>query len=448
MTMKLPEPDPQHIIAVRAGEALSAQQWWASVSAHLQQIERSDAQHWLLFSEDSFRFSCGLFALLLAGRTPVLPPNTQPDTLAALLTQVDAICADAPQGLSAGIRVDVDLCAPPLAVDPALNARAIDGQRELWLFTSGSTGQPKKVVKSWRQLAVEVATLEQTFAQQLLGGLCVSTVSHQHIYGLLFTVLWPLLSGRCRKVEMIRYPEQLQQAMQDHDVVLISSPSFLSHLLADEASASGRPLWSVSSGGALSYAVAAGLARIWGRAPTEVFGSSETGGVAYRSQQHPDTPWRAFAPVAWRVAQPQGALEICSPNLPDTEGWYRMDDSVIAVDDGFVLQGRLDRIVKIAEKRVSLDQMSALLSAHPYIDSCELITLQRKRTEIAAVVKLNQAGSSVLAAGKLGLNQALCAHLRGSFEAVTLPRRWRYVEQIPTNSQGKRQLHQLRELFS
>ena len=66
----------------------------------------------------------------------------------------------------------------------------------LVLFTSGSTGVPQAIPKKLSQMSREVATLETQFGE-LLGVADISTtVSHQHIYGLLFNVLWPLVAGR------------------------------------------------------------------------------------------------------------------------------------------------------------------------------------------------------------------------------------------------------------
>ncbi len=66
----------------------------------------------------------------------------------------------------------------------------------LVLYTSGSTGAAQPVAKNLGQMAAEVAHLEKQFGALLGAADVISTVSHQHIYGLLFNVLWPLAAGR------------------------------------------------------------------------------------------------------------------------------------------------------------------------------------------------------------------------------------------------------------
>ena len=65
------------------------------------------------------------------------------------------------------------------------------------LFTSGSTGAGRRVEKAVRHLEDEVAVLEQQFGAQLARDTrFLATVAPQHLYGLLFRVLWPLAAGR------------------------------------------------------------------------------------------------------------------------------------------------------------------------------------------------------------------------------------------------------------
>ena len=56
----------------------------------------------------------------------------------------------------------------------------------LVLYTSGRTGVAQAITKKLGQLAREVATLERQFGQIAATAEILSTVSHQHIYGLLF----------------------------------------------------------------------------------------------------------------------------------------------------------------------------------------------------------------------------------------------------------------------
>lgn len=132
------------------------------------------------------------------------------------------------------------------------------------------------------------------------------------------------------------------------------------------------------------------------------------------------------------------------------DDWLKCDDKIALLSaQQFVLQGRLDRVVKIEEKRVSLEQMEALLRSHPLVDDAALVMLSQPRAGLGGVIILSQQGQQQLQAqGKLALNNSLKAQLLTQFERVTLPKRWRYPDVLPLNTQGKRIHTELVELFN
>ncbi len=295
---------------------------------------------------------------------------------------------------------------------------------ELLLFTSGSSGQPKAVRKRLQQLDAEVSVLEQTFAAHLPHCSVIATVSHQHIYGLLFKILWPLAASRPFLSDLVEYPETLSYyTALFPNLCLISSPAQLSRLpdALEHERQLHTPSLIFSSGGPLSLEAAQGVKRCYGSLPIEVYGSTETGGIGYRRQQSSDTPWQAFAPMELSNDS-DGALLLRSPYLED-DGQYRCEDKVRLLGEGqFCLEGRLDRIVKIEEKRLSLVQMETLLNAHPWVTQSHLVLLENPRVQLGAAVELSTAGKAQLEAeGKLSINNALKAHLLSQFERVTLP---------------------------
>jgi len=187
-----------------------------------------------------------------------------------------------------------------------------------------------------------------------------------------------------------------------------------------------------------------------GTAVIEVYGSTETGGIAWR-QQSPQMAalWQAMPGVQVRIDTPSECLELRSEHLADSVTWQLTPDRVRFDAQGqFALLGRADRIVKAEGKRTSLDEMEATLLQHPAVDAVRLLMLEGKRTEIAAVVVLSSDGASTLASqGKRHLNEALRKHCLQRFERPVLPRRWRYVAQLPVNSQGKFERQALLKLF-
>ncbi len=249
----------------------------------------------------------------------------------------------------------------------------------------------------------------------------------------------------------MEYPETLTYyANLFPNLCLISSPAQLSRLpdALEHQPQLRAPSLIFSSGGPLSLEAANAIVHCYGKPPIEVFGSTETGGIAYRRQQDNQQSWRAFATHEIKQDPDDGALWLKSPYLESSD-WLRCDDKIQLIAPGeFVLQGRLDRIVKIEEKRLSLVQMEALLESHPLVDQAALVVLEQPRVQLGAAIRLSAEGNTLLEReGKLAVNNALKQHLLSQFERVTLPRRWRYPAALPLNTQGKRIHKELLELF-
>jgi len=250
----------------------------------------------------------------------------------------------------------------------------------------------------------------------------------------------------------IAYPEQLAQDLAAGPCVLVASPAHLKRLPAhvDWRGAAGMLRAVFSSGGPLAAEAAFAAAALLGRAPVEVYGSSETGGVAWRQRSagananadaDADEAWLPFPTVAWRLDGEEGALEVRSPHLAD-DNWLALADRAAPTHDGrFHLLGRNDRIVKIEEKRVSLTAMEAALTGSGLVAEARVVpceALPGERSKLAAFMVLAPAGHAVLEAdGKVALNGRLRAVLAGTVDAVALPRRWRYLDRMPEDAQGK-----------
>ena len=173
-----------------------------------------------LAHDDAFEFSAALFAVWQANATPWLPADTLPATLARLADAGLVFAGQLPDGLQ------------PAASDAAASQpkQALDPERcELVLFTSGSTGEPAAIRKRLRQLDAEVAALESAFGDRLQGATVHGTVSHQHLYGLLFRVLWPLSAGRASARLRVVYNERLTE-LDDGRIALVASPAHLKRL--------------------------------------------------------------------------------------------------------------------------------------------------------------------------------------------------------------------------
>ena len=307
---------------------------------------------------------------------------------------------------------------------------------QLSLCTSGSSGEPKRIDKTLRQLANEVQALEHLWGTGLGTACIIGSVATQHIYGLLFRVLWPLCAGRPFVRKQLAFPEDLQRASREYPAFAwVASPALLKRMgdnLDWPALSAVRQVF--SSGGVLPGEAAQRLHERLQQWPTEILGSSETGGIAWRQGRE---LWQPFAAVELSLDN-DGALLIASPYLPPGHIEHTADAARIAADGRFELLGRLDRIVKLEEKRISLPMLERALMDHPWVAEARLGVVQENRASLGAALVLSESGLHALRnQGRRSLTQTLRQHLSQHCEALALPRRWRLLRQLPSNSQGK-----------
>ncbi|MEN5314408.1 AMP-binding protein [Pseudomonas koreensis] len=383
-------------------------------------------QHMAVHLEDAADLAIALLGAWRAGVSVLLPSDLQAQTRQRWSSEVDLWLTDH----------DDDAHLNDL-LQPALPGAELDlDQCRLSLCTSGSSGEPKRIDKSLRQLANEVEALERLWGTDLGEACIIGSVATQHIYGLLFRVLWPLCAGRGFVRKQLAFPEDLQRASREHPAFAwVASPALLKRMgdnLDWPALSAVRRVF--SSGGALPADAAHSLQQRLQQWPTEILGSSETGGIAWRQGA---SLWQPFAGV--ELSQDaDGALLITSPYLPAGHVEHTADAASIAADGRFELLGRLDRIVKLEEKRISLPMLEQALVAHDWVGEARLGVVQENRAVLGALLVLSEEGLFALREhGRRSLTEALRKHLSEHCEALALPRRWRLVRQLPLNSQGK-----------
>ncbi len=376
--------------------------------------------------EDAADLAIALLGAWRAGVSVLLPSDLQAQTRQRWSNEVDLWLTDQSGDSHLG-----DFAQPPLP-----GAELNLDECRLSLCTSGSSGEPKRIDKSLRQLANEVHALEQLWGADLGEACIIGSVATQHIYGLLFRVLWPLCAGRTFVRKQLAFCEDLQRASREHSTFAwVASPALLKRMgdnLDWPALSAVRRVF--SSGGALPAEAAQSLHQRLQQWPTEILGSSETGGIAWRQGA---ALWQPFADVEL-TQDNDGALLIASPYLPAGHVEHTADAARISADGRFELLGRLDRIVKLEEKRISLPMLEHALVAHDWVAEARLGVVQENRASLGALLVLSESGLFALREhGRRSLTEALRKHLSEHCEALALPRRWRLLRQLPLNSQGK-----------
>ena len=393
---------------------------------------------------DRYHVAVALLAIWRTGGVAALPPNGRVETIDRLCAQrgISRVLHDG--GGAGGLDVRGVLAGGrPAPAVPAPRAFPAD-QPLASVYTSGSTGAHVACPKTAGQLLGEAALLVDLFGLGP-GTRLLATVPGLHLYGLLFGIAVAFVGGGAFARATPLHAETIAAEAAAHQAnALISVPA---HLLGVGRLPAGalRPLRRIfSSGAPLDPGTAVAVHAATGTPVTEVLGSSETGGIAWR-----ESPglggWRPFPGIDVR-ADAEGRMLVRSPFVAaappaSTEGWYQGADRIAPrAGGGFDLLGRGDGVVTVGGTRVAVAETERLLRGIPGVTDAAVVPVDvagPRRHELWAAV----AGT--------GLSEAeLRAALLRRLEAVAVPRRFRLVAALPREDNGKLVRARLLALFA
>lgn len=449
--------NPTDVFCRRNSVEVNAEMFLSDISRLYRNISAEPLRSkYLIYCKSSYQFAVALFSVWQRGSVCVLPPNNNKEVISKFNNYVNAIITDQPD-----CDTELNIISPIQGGEDSHIKLVNMPENEicLELFTSGTTGERKCVKKTIANLNLELLDLFDTYGSLLNGTMTFSTVSHQHIYGLLHKVLLPVCTGRVFVDETYFYPEKLVMDMNNEEKnnVLISSPAHLKILpeLVNLNDISSFCKAIFSSGSLLDTEDSLKLSSLSGIKPIEVLGSTETGGVAWRSQSESldSKNWSPFKSVKIRKTQ-DGFLQVKSPFIfmenADDE-WFTMGDIIdLFNDNSFRLCGRGDRIAKIGEKRVSLEEMEKILKVDQSVIFCKIFPITRKhnnmeRTVLACVIEIR---TSLLKEDQKNFINKLKSRLLKYFAQILIPKYWRFVQKMPVDPQGKTSIEELKKLFN
>lgn len=436
---------PGNTVAVRSGEELTSRDFVLRVQGWIDTLKEKQGMRWAVYHSDSFEFLVILFALWQLKRTACISSDDRPGTVTRLANSVDGFIGEFSSSVTLIGEPDSKNSAPRqwITLEPDFIA--------LEIYTSGSSGDPKSIFKTIDQLEREIEVLESLWPSEP-DSVVLATVSHQHLYGMTFALFWPFSSMRAFESKICEFPEDIIfRASHYSRFSLVSSPSHLSRFSTslDWASVESSCNFVISSAAPLARADSIVVSKLLNTPVREIYGSSETGAIAWRTQQSSqhDALWKALPQVTLEPTA-EGSLYVRSPYLGELD-YFVLPDKVEFDDQGcFKLMGRMDRIVKVEGKRVSLSSIERLLFDHSWVKEVKALTIERIRIETAIVMQLSKEGRAYLQnSGRKPLIKLFKNILAEHLEPIVLPRRWRFVEAMPFNPQGKLPLKSLQALF-
>ena len=314
-------------------------------------------------------------------------------------------------------------------------------------FTSGSTGEPKTVNKTSKCVVKESQDLAEIFKFSP-DTKFVSTVTTDYMYGTTFMMMLPL-ELKCEvDSEQILYPEDIKDYKK---FVFGSTPSFLEKLYTYNFTFKHKPEMIFSAGAKLDDKVFEYLETI-SKSVTEIYGSTEAGVIGYRQKSGDKLKFFPNVKAVQKQinicntdsnTQPHSGLTtfISSPYFDEPE--LELNDELEIFDDGFIVKGRNDRIVKIQEKRISLDKIEKILNQSDLIENSYCLKLNDKLC--AAIVLSNKGRNLLESSGKLELIKTI---KKTSYLNLISPKKWRFLTNLPLNERGKIDSIRIREWFN
>ncbi|WP_030419430.1 4-coumarate--CoA ligase family protein [Streptomyces sp. NRRL F-5065] len=292
--------------------------------------------------------------------------------------------------------------APEVAIDPAEDVAALP-------YSSGTTGTPKGVMLTHRQLATNLAQLQPAIPAAP-GDRVLAVLPFFHIYGLTALMNAPLRQG-ATVVVLPRFDlEQFLAAVQDHRItgLYVAPPLVLA--LAKHPRVAAYDLSSlryvVSAAAPLDAALAAACSRRLGLPPVgQAYGMTELSPGTHvvpldaMDQAPPGTVGRLIAGTEMRVVSlddpardlgtgERGEILIRGPQVMkgylgrpdataamiDPDGWLHTGDVGHVDEDGWLfVVDRVKELIKYKGFQVAPAELEALLLGHPGIADAAVV---------------------------------------------------------------------------
>lgn len=410
-------------------------------------ISEKKSEDWILHCEDYWYFLCAFVALLQCKKRILLTQNISENFIAEIKKPGVEFLTD--QNVPDAVSIPDLVRNSPEPDEKFIRELPVLNSEEtcILMFTSGSTGKPKAVPQRMKEFEEDNAFVISKWGEEFIFRKLVTTVSQHHIYGFLFGVSLPFTLGVPFRRKRIEFPEEFE-TLSDEKYMIIATPAFLKRTVEIEEKLSLKNPWIFTSGGACSAELAEKTEKLFGFCPLEVYGSTETSGIAYRQQSKDGPKFTPFANARLWLGD-DGCLRVVSPYIKNPEGFATADLAEFFDDGRFVLKGRSDSIVKIEEKRISLTEVENRILQTGLVADVKVVALQNDvRQYLAAAIVLNPEGRRKFAGTeKYLVNRYFHDFLMQYFENVVLPKKWRFVEELPVDVQGKKHKDEIVAMF-
>ncbi len=363
---------------------------------------KSSKENVVLFGDDYFNFAVNFFAAVFTGKNIYLISDKN------RLKQLE---------------LDYILPGKYHSVDGKIQDNNINiNDVKIYFFTSGSTGEPQMIQKNLYNLVMEAKSTVEEF-NLTAKSVSAATVSLAHSFGLTFNFVLPFWFGLKINRRRIEFPEQFAGLKDDY--ILISTPSFMEKIAKYDFVFEKAPEKIFLAGSKLKNNVLDYFKRF--SDVIDIYGSTETGNIAFKRDYDKFIPFKEVS------------VESKNNNTIVMSEFFPQDKAVLSDiiqytgEREFILKKRSDRIVKILEKRVSLDEIENNLKKHKDVTDCYCFMYENKLACIVATANFK-------------LEKDELRHFLLQFGEI-VPKKWRITEEIPRTANGKIDKIKLNRIF-
>lgn len=435
-----------------------------AASLRLHGLGRGDRA--LLLFPNSTLFVEAFFALSLIGAVSVpVAPSSGDDEIAyfihdskprIILTTEEV--AERAVRLREGAEVVV---APSLRVGespPRLDATVESHDDAVWLYSTGSTGKPKRIARTQLGLTLlaqnHARTIGWTKDDRVLFAI---PLSHTYALG---NMLGVVASGASMHLLDGFNRWKVIEALEREHITVFPAVPFMLGILAESHLPRGTCLPSlrmvISAGAPLTEATFLRFRERFGIAPRQLYGSTETGLIAINTA--PNVESRALSVgkpalgVEVRIVREDGSesapgetgeIVVRSPymargygNLPDeTErafrgGYYHTGDLGRMDEEGYIyIEGRKKLVINVAGNKVDPVEIENLLLLHPGVAEAVVLGVQDP---------LGEEAIKAVVVPKAPLERAeIVDFLKGRVSSYKIPRIIEFRDSLPRSPAGK-----------
>ncbi len=377
--------------------------------------------------------------------------------------------------------------SPNLKLFPVEDFRQNDGelplvnpdQRAMILYTSGTTGNPKGVVTTHKNIAAQITSLTTSWEWDKNDHI-LNVLPLHHVHGIVNILGCALWSGACCQFLAKFDSDRIFEIFCEKQVnVFMAVPTIYYKLIAHyyELSIENRQKISealhkfrlmVSESAALPVSVMENWEKISGHTLLERYGMTEIGMAIsnpYNGERRPGHIGQPLQGVQVRLADEYGnmvqegetgEIQIKGPNVfkeywnrPDAtqkaftnEGWFMTGD-IAELDNGsYRILGRNSvDIIKSGGYKISALEIEEVLRSHPNIKDCAVVGIPDE--EWGEII----GACLVLSSNGFALDE-LKNWLREKLPRYKSPKKYIFQNDLPRNVMGKVTKNELKKIFT